>query len=119
MRLGGRLVCASHFDCTDRVLSAVYCYYDPAEAKRGLGTLAVYAEIRAALERGVPYVYLGYCIEANRHMAYKRRYRPNQVLLREGCWVDHTDAGNRPVAPPEGERLEFRPRPRFTPVASR
>ena len=37
--------------------------------------------IAAARERGVPHVYLGYYVQACRSLAYKARFRPNEVQI--------------------------------------
>lgn len=87
MYLDRRLVCLCHFDETDSALSAVYTYYNDTFADRSLGTYAVYRLIRYAKELNLDYVYLGYYIEGNRHMAYKSRFYPNEISPEEGTWV--------------------------------
>jgi arginyl-tRNA--protein-N-Asp/Glu arginylyltransferase len=68
---------------TDRVrsgLSGVYKFYDPDEGRRSLGTFIILWHVARARELGLPYVYLGYWIEACRKMAYKSRFRPLERL---------------------------------------
>lgn len=88
-----RLVAVSFFDAVsslpgENLLSAVYCFYDPAHEEESPGTLAILKEIEFARRHRIPYVYLGYFIENNRHMNYKSRFYPNQLLEREHEWVD-------------------------------
>ncbi len=66
-------------------LSAVYTFFDPALEKRSLGTFGVMTQINLAREIGLPYVYLGYWVEACGKMAYKRNYQPLEGLL-DGRW---------------------------------
>jgi leucyl-tRNA---protein transferase len=72
-------------DVLDDGISAVYSYYDPEEAKRGLGTMLVLALVDEARRRGLAFVYLGYWISASAKMAYKERFRPLEAL-RDGEW---------------------------------
>ncbi|ROR32615.1 arginyltransferase [Inmirania thermothiophila] len=92
-RLAGRLVAVAVTDRTADALSAVYTYYDPALAPRGLGTLAILEQLRLAREQGLPWVYLGYWIEGHAKMGYKARFRPLE-RLGPGGWV--------PLAPDRG-----------------
>jgi arginine-tRNA-protein transferase len=66
-------------------LSAVYTFFDPDLEKRGLGTFGVLTQIRLAQEIGLPFVYLGYWIEACNKMAYKRNFRPLEGVC-DGRW---------------------------------
>jgi len=91
---GDKLICVSHFDMTDFSLSAIYCYFDDSYARNSLGSFAIYKEIEFGLENDLQFFYLGYYIRDNRHMSYKARYRPNQICVREGEWVDYRDKDN-------------------------
>ncbi len=87
-----RLVAASLTDEVQSGLSGVYKYFEPAEAKRSLGTFVILAHVEEARRRGKPFVYLGYWIEHSAKMAYKTRFKPLQIL--EGSrWrvLDPTD----------------------------
>ena len=90
---GDRLIAVSHFDMTDAVISAVYCYYDDRYVRESLGTFAICKEIETGLKRNLDFVYVGYYIAENRHMRYKARFRPNQVLREEGRWENLLDTG--------------------------
>ena len=55
-------------------LSAVYTYYDPDSAGRGLGTYAILQQLDWARRRGLPHLYLGYWIDGHAKMHYKRQF---------------------------------------------
>jgi len=85
MRRGDQsLLGACLADLLDDGLSAVYSYFDPAEAARSPGSLAILMLIEEARRRGLPYVYLGYWIGESRKMAYKVRFRPLEALTNAG-----------------------------------
>ncbi|MBX9583245.1 MAG: arginyltransferase [Gemmataceae bacterium] len=86
-RLGGRLVGVGYVDVVPAGLSAVYFFHDPDERKRSLGTFNVLSVIGSAAARGLPHVYLGYYVEGCRSLAYKARFRPNEVLGPDGEWA--------------------------------
>jgi len=64
--------------------SAVYSFFEPADARRSLGTYVVLSLIEAAKQAGRAHVYLGYWIERSRKMAYKTRFRPLEGLGPDG-----------------------------------
>jgi arginine-tRNA-protein transferase len=82
----GRLLMVSLVDQVEDGLSAVYTFFDPAAAKRGLGNYAVLWQIDHARRLGLPYVYLGYWIAESRKMAYKSTFRPLEAF-REDRWA--------------------------------
>jgi arginine-tRNA-protein transferase len=84
-RCDGRLLAVAVTDVLDTGLSANYTFFDPAETKRSLGTLAVLTQIAEARRRGLEHVYLGYWIEHSDKMRYKSRFRPLE-LYRDGRW---------------------------------
>jgi arginine-tRNA-protein transferase len=81
----GKLLGASLCDVSRRSLSSVYHYFDPEEARRGLGVFSIVREIELCVERGIPWYYLGYWIEGCDTMDYKARYKPHQLLI-NGDW---------------------------------
>nr|BAL53135.1 arginine-tRNA-protein transferase [uncultured Gammaproteobacteria bacterium] len=83
-RLEGKLVIVAVVDWLVDSLSAVYTFYEPELAKRGLGTYAVLWQIEAAKKQGRRWLYLGYWIAACRKMAYKIQFKPQQWYL--GSW---------------------------------
>lgn len=63
-------------DLADTALSAVYTFYDPDHAARGLGTLGVLKQLEWARRDGFAHLYLGYWIAGHPKMDYKRRFQP-------------------------------------------
>ena len=84
--VGNRLVGVGHVDALPQALSAIYCYYDPAEGPRSLGTFNILSLIASARARGLPHVYLGSYAAGCRSLEYKRKFRPNEVLQPNGTW---------------------------------
>ena len=80
IRDGGRLLAVAVTDVLPHALSAVYTFFDPDAAARGLGTFSVLQQIALAQRRQLPYLYLGFWIEDHPKMHYKTNYRPLQVL---------------------------------------
>jgi leucyl-tRNA---protein transferase len=81
----GRLVGACLTDRQGDGLSMIYSFYDPEhEARTGLGNYIILDHIRRAAADGLGYVYLGYWVEGSDRMQYKIRYRPIELLGREG-----------------------------------
>ncbi|MGO1542161.1 MAG: GNAT family N-acetyltransferase, partial [Luteimonas sp.] len=76
LRAGGRLLAVAATDMVDDALSAVYTFFDPDQAARGLGTLAILQQIDWARRSGRQHLYLGYWIDGHGKMDYKRRFRP-------------------------------------------
>jgi arginyl-tRNA--protein-N-Asp/Glu arginylyltransferase len=87
-RLDGHLLGVAVVDVLNDALSAVYTYFDPDEASRGLGVYAVLWQIEQAKKSGLEHVYLGYWIKECLKMAYKDQYRPFEVF-RDGSWIVH------------------------------
>lgn len=72
---------------TDRLgdgLSMVYSFFDPAEARRSLGTYMVLDHIERAGQMGLGYVYLGYWVAGSPKMAYKAMFNPLEGLRTTG-----------------------------------
>jgi arginyl-tRNA--protein-N-Asp/Glu arginylyltransferase len=85
-RAGDRLVAVGIADLEPRALSAVYCYFDPAEARRSPGVFNVLTLLEECRARALPYLYLGYFVAGSRKMAYKSGFRPHEVLRPDGRW---------------------------------
>ncbi len=73
--------------------SAVYCYFDPEEEKRSLGSFAILNAIRMCglPDTGPsscddPVLYLGYWVKGSSSMAYKVNYKPHEIRDRAGKW---------------------------------
>lgn len=74
-------------DLSTTSLSSVYFYFDPAEARRSLGTFGALYELAWAKARGLTYYYLGYWVRDCSAMAYKAFYRPHQTMTPTGEWI--------------------------------
>ncbi|PZW51163.1 arginine-tRNA-protein transferase [Humitalea rosea] len=81
----GRLMMACLTDWLSDGLSAVYSFFEPAEARRSLGTQAILWLVERARTARLPYVYLGYWVPQSRKMAYKAGFHPAEVLI-AGEW---------------------------------
>lgn len=84
--LGEKLVAVGLADFEPEALSAVYCFFDPDEKSRGLGTYNILWLIDECRRRNVPYLYLGYTIGGCAKMSYKSAFRPHEILLPDGGW---------------------------------
>jgi arginine-tRNA-protein transferase len=71
-----RLLAVAVTDLVPDALSAVYTFFDPDEASRGLGTLAILKQLEWAARDGRGHLYLGYWIAGHDKMDYKRRFAP-------------------------------------------
>jgi len=86
-RLQGRPLVVAVTDVMQDAISADYTFYDPAQRRRSLGTLAILRQIELAREIGSKWLYLGYWIAGSRKMDYKSRFRPMQAY-RHGQWME-------------------------------
>lgn len=85
-RADGELIAVAVTDQVLDGLSAIYTFYDPAQAQRGLGVHCILWQLRRARETGRAYVYLGYWIKQCQKMSYKTDYRPLEMFVGER-WV--------------------------------
>lgn len=76
----GELLAVAAIDNLPRGYSAVYTFFDPAEATRSLGSYAILTQIRMAAENTKEFVYLGFWIQESPKMAYKSNFKPLQIL---------------------------------------
>lgn len=77
----------SLIDILDDGISAVYTFYAP-EPKTSYGTYSILWLIELARHLQLPYIYLGYWIEASDKMRYKQDFGPHEIL-RDGLWQQH------------------------------
>jgi arginine-tRNA-protein transferase len=68
-------------------ISSNYFYYDTRHLGRRPGILSIIKEIELARVSGKKYYYLGFYIEENPKMSYKKDFRPNQIFV-DGKWID-------------------------------
>ncbi|RLA35501.1 MAG: arginyltransferase [Gammaproteobacteria bacterium] len=82
---GDNLLAVAILDRLGDALSAVYTFFEPEEAARGLGNLAVLQQVAMAHEAELEWVYLGYWIRDCAKMSYKIGLRPLE-WFDEGRW---------------------------------
>ncbi|TNE41741.1 MAG: arginyltransferase [Alphaproteobacteria bacterium] len=80
----GKLYASCLTDVMEDGLSLVYSFFAPEESRRSLGTYLILWHIMEAQRRGLPYIYLGYWISESPKMSYKKRFRPAEILTRDG-----------------------------------
>jgi arginine-tRNA-protein transferase len=85
---GSQLVGVGYVDSLPGGLSAIYCFYDPEQRQRALGTWNVLCLVEEAARRQLPHVYLGYFVAGCPSMEYKTHFTPNQLLGVDGTWRD-------------------------------
>jgi arginine-tRNA-protein transferase len=83
---GGPLVAVSIIDVLNDGLSSVYTFFDTTEQHASYGTYNILRQIEQCRLLRLPYLYLGYWIEASPKMAYKAKFRPTEVL-QQGRWI--------------------------------
>lgn len=76
----GDLLAVGICDVFADALSSVYCFYEPRERSRGLGTFTALTELDYARRRGLPYYLLGYSVKGCSAMSYKACFRPYELL---------------------------------------
>lgn len=82
-----RLLGLGIVDLAADAASSVYFFFDPAEARRSLGTYSVLREIDFCRQTGRRYLYLGYRVAGCRAMRYKSNFRPHQLFSASRGWV--------------------------------
>ncbi len=80
----GTLVACALTDVLRDGLSMVYSFFHPGEDARSLGTYMILDHVRAARQRGLGYVYLGYWVQGSDKMDYKSRFAPLEALSKDG-----------------------------------
>jgi arginyl-tRNA--protein-N-Asp/Glu arginylyltransferase len=83
--VGGRLAGVAVTDRGARALSAVYTFWDPADAALSLGTFSILTQIALARAWGLDWLYLGLAIRENPSMAYKLAFLPHERRI-GGAW---------------------------------
>ena len=96
---GQPLIAVALTDIMPDGLSMVYSLYDPAQARRSLGTFLILDHIAQVRAAGLDYVYLGYWVKNSPKMAYKALYQPLEVQRGHEGWVRQslTDAEPSPT----------------------
>lgn len=83
---GGELICLAVCDQGATSISAVYTFYNPEIEADSIGTYSVLKQIQHCQERGFRHLYLGYYVAGSKHMRYKARYVPCELLI-DGQWI--------------------------------
>jgi arginyl-tRNA--protein-N-Asp/Glu arginylyltransferase len=83
--LRGKLIGVGIVDEGRDALSSNYFYYDTTCLERRLGVFSILQEISLAAALGKKYYYLGFYIEENPKMSYKKYFRPNEIY-ETGKW---------------------------------
>lgn len=95
---GGRLLAIGTVDRTPGAWSCVYCYFEPAEPQRSLGTFNVLKTLELCRELcsagDQAHLYLGYWVAGSRTMSYKAAFRPHEVRGTDGRWLEQPGAGS-------------------------
>jgi arginine-tRNA-protein transferase len=86
VRLAGKLLAVSYLDVDIKGVSSVYAIFDPAEQRRGLGTLTLLEEIRWAQSQGKRWHYPGYATAEPSGYDYKKTFRPTEYFDWHGTW---------------------------------
>ena len=82
----GAVKIVSVIDVVSDGISAVYTFYDALVARASFGTYSIMWLAEWTKMLGLPYLYLGYWIEASPKMAYKQQFKPQQKLIK-GEWL--------------------------------
>ena len=82
---GSDLVGVAIVDAAPGWLNAVYFYFDPDQSWRSPGTFNILNLASFCRKHRIPHLYLGYWIDGLSEMAYKKAFKPHQLLL-DGTW---------------------------------
>jgi arginine-tRNA-protein transferase len=78
IRYHSKLIAVAVTDATTEGLSAVYTFFDPDNASRGLGRFCILQQIELCKIMSMPYLYLGYWVDGCQKMQYKTDYSPQE-----------------------------------------
>lgn len=81
----GEIAAAALVDVLRDGLSLVYSFFDPALARRSLGSFIILDHVLQAQAAGFDHVYLGYWVKGSPKMGYKADFQPLEIL-RGGTW---------------------------------
>jgi len=98
--IGERLLAVSVADQMHDALSAVYTFFDPLEARRSPGRLAILHLVDEARYLDRQWIYLGYWIKSCRKMSYKIEYQPLEYFY-ANAWHDELPADSTPGLLPD------------------
>ncbi|MGQ7845013.1 arginyltransferase [Granulosicoccus sp. 3-233] len=78
IRLERQVIAVAVTDATADGLSAVYTFFDPEHADRGLGRFSIMQQIELCKAIKLPYLYLGYWVDGCQKMQYKTDFQPQE-----------------------------------------
>ncbi len=78
--VGDKLVGVDLVDFLSDGISSIYFFYDPDFTDLSLGRFSMYQQIYMAKTNKLPWIYLGYYVEACPSLNYKANYKPYEVL---------------------------------------
>ncbi len=78
VRLNNDIIAVAVTDATANGLSAVYTFFDPQHAHRGLGKFCILQQIELCKAMSYPYLYLGYWVNGSQKMQYKTDFHPQE-----------------------------------------
>ncbi len=98
---GKEIAAIGHLDIVGETLSAVYCYWDPRYSSISPGKNMILQEIELSRDLGLSWLCLGYLVEENASMRYKKEYYPLEYSPHPGIWKPWLDqeGGIIPGAP--------------------
>lgn len=76
--LNGELIGVAVTDKLKQGYSALYTFFDPSMSKRSLGIYFILQQIKLTADENLPYVYLGYQVDACKKMNYKQNFYPHE-----------------------------------------
>ncbi|SMC08845.1 arginyltransferase [Nitratiruptor tergarcus] len=75
-----RLIAVDLIDILNDGISSIYFFYDPAYEKLSLGIYSLLIQINLARNLGLQWIYLGYWVNGCPSFAYKKSFKPYQLL---------------------------------------
>jgi arginine-tRNA-protein transferase len=76
--LDEKLIGVAVTDKLDHGYSALYTFFEPNLSKRSLGIFFILKQIQLTAEDNLPYLYLGYQVDACKKMNYKQNFYPHE-----------------------------------------
>ncbi len=119
VRKRNRIIAVAVTDAISDALSAVYTFFDPDEADRGLGRFCILQQIRLCRSLGFPHLYLGYWVDGCRKMQYKTDFRPQQHFDGEGWSTLEPRTALPDAGPRDGPAFHGAPQPVTGPARRR
>lgn len=121
-RVDSRLIAVGTVDRTPGGWSCVYCYYDPDEMARSLGTFNVLMSIELCRDMcpagDAALVYLGYWVNRSSSMAYKTNFQPYEIMRPDKTWVRHETHPRSAPEASESPRVLTIPHPTSVPTVT-